>query len=73
MPNHWVYQGADGTWIHKIEETEHITGVYDTQEEAWEAAKHAAKTERSEAFLKDRNGRIRIRNTYGHDPRDMMS
>lgn len=71
MPNHWVYQGPDGQWIHGIEGVEQAAGIYATQTEAWEAARQAARQDQSEAFLKGEDGRIRIRNTYGHDPRDI--
>jgi hypothetical protein len=44
------------------------SAVYKTQGAAWEKAKALARRERSEAFLHARDGRIRERNTYGHDP-----
>ena len=42
--------------------------VFKTQSEAWEKAKSIARKERTEAFLHGRDGQIRERNTYGHDP-----
>ena len=45
------------------------TAVFKTQNAAWERAKSIARRERSEALLHGRDGRIRERNTYGHDPR----
>ena len=42
--------------------------VFKTQSEAWEKAKSIARKERSEALLHGKNGAIRARNTYGHDP-----
>lgn len=44
------------------------SAVYKTQSAAWEKAKAVARRERSEAFLHGKDGRIRTRNTYGHDP-----
>lgn len=45
------------------------SAVFKTQSEAWEKAKSLARKERSEALLHSKNGRIRERNAYGHDPR----
>jgi hypothetical protein len=42
--------------------------VFKTQSEAWERAKSIARKERAEALLHGRDGQIRTRNTYGHDP-----
>jgi hypothetical protein len=42
--------------------------VFKTQSEAWEKAKSIARKERAEALLHRRDGQIRERNTYGHDP-----
>jgi hypothetical protein len=42
--------------------------VFKTQSEAWEKAKSIARKERSEALLHGRDGRVRERNTYGHEP-----
>ncbi len=43
--------------------------AHDTQAEAWEQAKGIAQRNHSEAVLHGRDGQIRERNTYGHDPR----
>jgi hypothetical protein len=45
--------------------------VFRTQGQAWEKAKAIARRERSEAVLHGKDGRIRERNTYGHDPRSV--
>ena len=42
--------------------------VFKTQSEAWEKAKSIARKERAEALLHGRDGQIRERNAYGHDP-----
>jgi hypothetical protein len=42
--------------------------VFRTQSEAWEKAKSLARKERSEALLHGRDGVVRERNIYGHDP-----
>ena len=55
-------------WAGKEEGAAEPFAVFKTQSEAWEKAKSIARKERSEALLHGRDGRIRERNTYGHDP-----
>ena len=55
-------------WAVKEEGAAEPSAVFKTQSEAWEKAKSIARKERSEALLHGRDGRIRERNTYGHDP-----
>lgn len=57
-----------GSWAVKGEGNRNATSVHRTQEEAIEAARTIAIHERSEMFIHGRNGQIRERNTYGHDP-----
>jgi hypothetical protein len=56
-------------WAVKAEGDSQPLAVYKTQSEAWEKAKSIARKERTEALLHGRDGVIRSRNTYGHDPR----
>ena len=56
-------------WAVKEEGAAAPAAVFKTQGEAWEKAKAIARRERSEAVLHGKDGRIRERNTYGHDPR----
>jgi uncharacterized protein YdaT len=56
-------------WAVKAEGASQPLAVYKTQSEAWERAKSIARKERTEALLHGRDGLIRARNTYGHDPR----
>lgn len=51
--------------------TMQIVGRHDTQKSAGDIGNSIAKILKVEWFLKDRFGRIRERNTYGHDPRDI--
>ncbi|MFO0794131.1 MAG: DUF2188 domain-containing protein [Candidatus Brocadiaceae bacterium] len=44
------------------------TSRHSTQAEAFEAAREIAKNQKSEVFLHGTDGKIRERNTYGHDP-----
>ena len=55
-------------WVVKEEGAAEPFAVFKTQNEAWEKAKSIARKERSEALLHGRDGRVRERNTYGHDP-----
>jgi hypothetical protein len=64
---HVVSQGD--RWAVKAEGAAQAVAVFKTQSEAWERAKAIARKERSEAILYGRNGLIRARSTYGHDPR----
>ena len=65
--DHRVTPHEDG-WQHKKDGNERATGVYPTQQEAWDAAKNAARKDETEAFLHGRDGQIRERNSYGNDP-----
>jgi len=55
-------------WAVKAEGAPQPFAIFKTQSEAWERAKSIARKERSEALLHGRDGQIRERNTYGHDP-----
>ena len=67
--NHWVSQREDGNWADKREGSQRASGVYETQQDAFEAAREAAKQEGGEVFIKGTDGQIRERNTYGkNDP-----
>jgi len=55
-------------WAVKEEGAAEPYAVFKTQTEAWEKAKSIARKERAEAVLHGRDGQIRERNTYGHDP-----
>lgn len=70
-PNVWVKQRPDNKWQAKREGATRASGVFSTQAEAWDQSREIAKREGGEAFLCNRQGQIRERNTYGHDPRDI--
>jgi hypothetical protein len=55
-------------WAVKEDGATEPLAVFKTQSEAWEKAKSIARKERTEAFLHGRDGQVRERNTYGHDP-----
>lgn len=58
----------DGGWAVRGEGNSRDTSHHTTQAEAAEAARDIARRQRSEALIHGRNGRIRERDSYGHDP-----
>ncbi len=66
--NYWTKQNQDGTWGVKKEGASKNSRNFNTQNEAWDYAKSQAQKSNGEAFLKNREGKIRERNTYGKDP-----
>jgi hypothetical protein len=70
MPNRnnfWTTKRSDG-WAVMREGNEKATSRHATQESAWAETKARARETGGEAFLQNRQARIRERNTYGHDP-----
>lgn len=67
MPNqHVVKRGPD--WAVRKEKADRDTAIFDTQAEAIAAARKIAENQGVELFIHGRDGKIRERNTYGHDP-----
>jgi hypothetical protein len=66
--NHWTTPRQDGKWESKREGGARGR-VFDTQAEAWDHTKQHARKDNGEAYLQNRQGQIRERNTYGHDPK----
>lgn len=62
--------GADG-WKVQRDGNQQATARFGTQAEAWSDCKTRARNSGAEAFLHNRQGQIRERNTYGHDPRNI--
>jgi len=65
--NHWVVRKGN-KWVHKKEKASRASGIYDDQRKAWDAARKAAKKDKTEAILKGRNGKVRKKHSYGKDP-----
>ncbi len=59
---------AERGWGVRGEGNTRLTSVHPTQAAAEAAARDIAQRERSEVLIHGRNGRIRARNSYGHDP-----
>ena len=66
--SHWTQKRPDGKWESKREGAQRASKVTRTQAEAWDHTRAKAKKAGGEAFLKNKKGRIRLRNTYGSDP-----
>ena len=63
-----VSQTDDGRWQAKKEGAQRASSVTDTQAESIVDATRIAKREGTEVFIHGRDGKIRERNTHGHDP-----
>jgi len=64
----WTHPRPDGKWGTKKAGASRDSRVFGNQAQSWEYTKERAKEEGGEAFLQNRQGRIRERNTYGEDP-----
>jgi hypothetical protein len=60
---------GDRGWKVELEGTGRARSTHLTQREAAQAGREIAKRGKSELLIHGRNGRIRERSTYGHDPR----
>ena len=58
----------DDQWAVLGEGNSKATVLYSTQQQAIEHAKTIAKNQQSELLIHGKNGQIRERNSYGHDP-----
>ena len=65
--NYWTTHKSGG-WSVRKEGSDRAASVHSTQTEAWSEARRLARGSGGEAFLQGRDGKIRARNTYGHDP-----
>lgn len=68
--NYWTTKHGD-KWAVQREGNQKATSLHDTQAEAWKETRDRARDAGGEAFLHNKEGKIRERNTYGHDPRDI--
>jgi hypothetical protein len=65
--DYWVSPSGDGRWQVKQVGNGRASSVHDTQAEAWSEGQRLARAAKSEAFLQNREGQIRERNTYRQD------
>lgn len=65
--NFWTTKHPDG-WAVRREGSTKATSIHPTQTSAWQETRQRARDAGGEAYLQDREGHIRERNTYGRDP-----
>lgn len=64
----WVSPTKTGEWrVHKPH-SERAIKIVETQKEGFDLGRQVAKNQHSELIVQGRDGRIREKNTYGHDP-----
>ena len=66
-PPVWVTRHEEG-WQVKREGAQRASVVTQKQQEAFEIGGNIARREHTEVYLTGRNGQIRLRNSFGHDP-----
>jgi len=66
-----VYNSGDGKWRIRIEAHEILDGDYDKKSAAVEIAREEAQDRRDELIIKNQDGTIAVRDSHGHDPRDI--
>ena len=64
-----VIRGNNGGWQVRVEGKTRAQSIHNTQAEAATAAKQIARRNNAELLIHSRDGRIRDRSTFGHDPR----
>lgn len=62
---------ADGRWRNRLEQAEEL-GSFDTQEQAVAAGRAAAKEREVEHIVRDLDGRVIERRSYGIDPQSII-
>jgi hypothetical protein len=65
--NQHVVPHEDG-WAVRSAGSQRASSLHDTQVEAIAAGREIARNQGSELFVHGRDGRIRERDTHGHDP-----
>ncbi|WP_294955610.1 DUF2188 domain-containing protein [uncultured Lactobacillus sp.] len=64
--NVWVTTHGD-KWAVKIAGSDEISKIFERKADALAYAKDLAKKEKTELISQKRNGRINLKNSYGHD------
>lgn len=65
--NQHVVPHRDG-WAVRGAGSDRVSSVHSTQAQAAQAARGTAQHQGTEVLIHGRNGKIRERDTYGHDP-----
>ena len=58
----------EGKWVVKGEGNQRATSIHDTQAAVTERAREIARRQNSELMVHGRDGEIRSRDSFGHDP-----
>ncbi len=66
-----VVPADGGKWTVRIEDTDGTGPTYDTQQEAIASGTEAAQQAKVELIIHGDDGRIRERNSFGNEPRDI--
>ena len=61
----------DAKWRNRIEGESTLPGEYDTKDPAVSAGRDEARSRKVEHIIRNLDGTIGERNTYGHDPRNV--
>ncbi len=72
MRDQHVVPNPNGGWDVKAERAKKATKHFDNQMDAYKYAQQIARNQRTEAFLHGRDGKIRARESYGNDPRNII-
>jgi Uncharacterized protein conserved in bacteria (DUF2188) len=62
---------ASGSWRNRVEALEDLPGQYDTKDEAVRVGRDEARERAVEHIIRNLDGTIGDRRSYGHDPRDI--
>jgi hypothetical protein len=62
---------VDGRWRNRVEALADLPGAYDSKDEAVRAGRDEARERKVEHLIRNLDGTIGERHTYGHDPRDI--
>jgi hypothetical protein len=62
---------ADGKWRNRVEALEGLPGEHDRKDDAVRVGRDEARERKVEHIIRNLDGTIAERNTYGHDPRDI--
>jgi hypothetical protein len=61
----------DNNWAVKRANSDDPEATFQTQEEAIESGRQLARAEKVEFILHGEDGRVRLRDSYGNDPRNV--
>ncbi|WIB65764.1 DUF2188 domain-containing protein [Curtobacterium sp. MCBD17_040] len=61
----------NGQWQSKVEGTDEVFGVAATKQDAVALGRDRARADKVEHMIRNENGQIHERSTYGHDPRNI--